>query len=217
MTVKRVILIRSGETDWNRDDRWQGWVAIPLNEHGRKQARALANFIRNIGISALYSSDLRRAAETATLLAGQLGYDPIYDGRLRERNIGQWQGMSIDEIRAWYPEDYERLRADVRGFKVPGGESRKELQQRVVAAFNDILQQDKGETIAIVTHTTATRVLLDEIIPNHDIAANILGNTAVTTIVRESEAGDWQLVAPNDTLHLEGLESKNFPDLEERS
>lgn len=216
MTVKRVILIRSGETDWNRDDRWQGWVAIPLNEHGRKQARALANFIRNIGVSALYSSDLRRAADTAHILAGQLGYEPIFDERLRERNIGQWQGMNIGEIRDWYPEVYEQLRADVKGFIVPGGESRDELQQRVAAAFNDILAQDKGETIAVVTHTTATRVLLDKIIPSHNLPANVLGNTAVTTIVREAAGSDWQLVAPNDVSHLEGLESKHFPDLEER-
>lgn len=215
MTVKRVILIRSGETDWNHHERWQGWVAIPLNEHGRKQARALANFIRNIGVSALYSSDLRRAADTANLLAGQLGYEPIFDERLRERNIGLWQGMTIDEVRAWYPEDYERLRADVQEFKVPGGESRSELQQRILDAFQDILAEDKGETIAIVTHTTATRVLLDKIIPDHDLVANILGNTSVTTIVREAENSDWQLVAPNDTSHLEGLESKHFPDLEE--
>ena len=97
MTVRRVILIRPGETDWNRDGRWQGWVAAPLNEHGRRQAEALAKFVRNIGMRALYSSDLRRAVETAELLAERLVFEPIYDARLRERNIGAWQGLTLDE------------------------------------------------------------------------------------------------------------------------
>src|SRR5262245_1330412 len=124
MTVKRIILIRPGETDWNRQGRWQGWVATPLNEHGRRQAQALGRFVRNIGMAALYSSDLRRARETAELLAERLGFVPMYDARLRERNIGAWQGLTPDEMRAWYPDEYDQLLADVDEYRIPGGESR---------------------------------------------------------------------------------------------
>src|SRR5215207_3081510 len=108
MTVNRIVLIRPGETDWNRIGRWQGWVATPLNPLGRRQVEKLANFIRHIGMTALYSSDLQRAVETADILAARLGFAPIYDARLRERNIGEWQGMTLDEMEAWYPEAYQQ-------------------------------------------------------------------------------------------------------------
>lgn len=214
MTVKRIILIRPGETDWNRDGRWQGWVAAPLNEHGRRQAEALAKFIRNIGMSALYSSDLRRAVETAELLAERLGFEPVYDARLRERNIGAWQGLTLKEMRDWYPDEYEQLLADVDRFRIPGGESRAEVRARMMAAFDDFLKQNDGETVGIITHTTAIRALLSELIPDCDPNSVEVNNTSVTTLVR-GEANQWQLVAANDVMHLEGLPSHSVQEVEQ--
>ncbi|MEO8396264.1 MAG: histidine phosphatase family protein, partial [Chloroflexota bacterium] len=121
MTVKRIVFIRPGETDWNKQGRWQGWVSNPLNELGLRQARALAKYVRNIGMGALYTSDLKRALETADCLAEQLGFEPIPDERLRERSIGQWQGLTQAELRTWYPDDYATMLKDVDGYRVPGG------------------------------------------------------------------------------------------------
>jgi probable phosphoglycerate mutase len=178
MTVKRVILIRPGETDWNRDGRWQGWVAAPLNEHGRRQAESLAKFVRNIGMSALYSSDLRRAVETAELLAERMGFEPIYDARMRERNIGAWQGLTLEEMRAWYSEEYQQLLADVDRFCIPGGESRAAVRARMVEAFDDILNKNQGETVGILSHTTAIRALLSHLVPDCDPNSVEVGNTS---------------------------------------
>jgi phosphoserine phosphatase len=215
MTVKRVIFIRPGETDWNRDMRWQGWVAIPLNEHGRKQAERLANYVRHIGMSALYTSDLRRATETAAILVAKLGFAPILDKRLRERNIGDWQGLTRDEMQNWYPAQYERLLADPEGFRVPGGESRADVKERMLAAFQDILKQDKGATIGVLSHTTAIHSLLGELIEG-GFARNVeVSNTSVTTI-KLNDNDQWQLVTADDVMHLEGLEAKKSPELEER-
>lgn len=214
MTVNRVILIRPGETDWNRQGRWQGWVDSPLDDYGRAQAKQLARYIRNIGLSALYSSDSRRAVQTAEILVAQLGFPPVYDKRWRERDIGNWQGMTLDEIRAWYPEDYRKLQADIENFRVPEGESRADVRQRVMAAFNAILAEDKGSTIGIISHTTSTHMLLDSLVDGYDIYAAVLGNTAVTTI-RLGETGQWEMVALNDLSHLEGLNSRSVRELEE--
>jgi broad specificity phosphatase PhoE len=216
MTVNRVILIRPGETDWNRQGRWQGGVASPLNDYGRAQAKQLGRYIRNIGLSALYASDLRRSVQTAEILAAQLGFDPLYDARWREREIGSWQGMSLDEIRAWYGDDYKRLQADIENFRVPGGESRADVRVRVTNAFNDVLAEDKGGTIGIITHTTSTHMLLHSLIAGYDIYAAVLGNSAVTTIHRQ-ESGEWQLVALNDLSHLEGLNSQSVQELEQNN
>lgn len=215
MTVKRVIFIRPGETDWNHQLRWQGWVAVPLNELGKRQAQRLANFIRNIGMSALYTSDLKRAVETAQILAEKLGFEPISDERLRERNIGDWQGLMPDEMRDWYPEAYAKLLADPENFAVPGGESRKDVRTRMLAAFKDILKQDKGETIGVISHTTAIHTLLGGILAGGYASNAAVSNSSVTTI-RLNDAGEWELVALDDVLHLEGLETKRFPELEDK-
>lgn len=212
MSIKRVILIRPAETDWNRQGRWQGWVAAPLSEHGRRQAQCLASFIRNIGMSALYSSDLRRAVETAQLLAEQLGFEPVLDERLRERNIGQWQGLTMQEMQAWYPDEYQALQKDRLGFVVPGGESLNDVKKRVLAAFNAILTRDHIETVGIVSHTTALQLLLMELIPGYKVGDTHFDNTSVTTIQREP-AGTWRLVTANDSMHLEGLETKSVKEL----
>lgn len=215
MTVKRVIFIRPGETEWNRLGRWQGWVAVPLNELGRRQARQLALYIRNIGLGALYTSDLRRAVETANILAEELGFAPVLDSRLRERNIGAWQGLTLDEMCAWYPEEYARLLEDPDKFKVPGGESRRTVLERALQAFNGILAQDKGETVGVLSHTTTIHALLRELVGDQYASEVAVSNSSVTTITR-SGAGAWKLVTVDDVLHLEGLETKRYPELENK-
>jgi broad specificity phosphatase PhoE len=214
VAVTRVIFIRPGETDWNRLIRWQGWVASPLNEHGKRQVQQLANYIRHIGIKALYTSDLRRAVETAGLLSEKLGFDAIPDERLRERNIGEWQGLTIDEMRSWFPSEYRDLLLDTENFRVPGGESRQDVCVRMRAAFDDIVKVAIGETIGIISHTTAIHALLDELIPDNLSKEVPVSNTSVTTIAKKDD-GSWQLVAADDVMHLDGLEAQQSPELED--
>src|SRR5690606_22869507 len=111
------------------------------------------------GMSVLYTSDLRRALETAEILSEKLGFPPIPDPRLRERNIGEWQGLTIDEMRRWFPDEYQNLLLDSENYRVPGGESRKDVCLRMREAFDDILRQDKGGTVGIISHTTAIHAL----------------------------------------------------------
>jgi broad specificity phosphatase PhoE len=214
MTVKRVIFIRPGETDWNQHVRWQGWVASPLNDLGKRQAERLASYIRHINLKALYTSDLKRALQTAAILTQNLGFDLIPDERLRERKIGEWQGLTIDEMRAWYPDEYQNLLTDAENYRVPGGESRADVRKRMVEAFDTIIKQDKGETVGVISHTTAIHELLAAIIPDNTNQEVAVSNTSVTTIAL-NEAGKWQLVASDDVLHLEGLPTQTSPELED--
>jgi broad specificity phosphatase PhoE len=212
MTVKRIVFIRPGETDWNRLGRWQGWVSVPLNELGLRQSRALARFVRNIGMGALYTSDLKRALQTADCLAEQLSFQPIPDARLRERSIGLWQGLTQDELRAWYPDEYSAMLQDAESYRVPGGESRRDVLTRVRAAFDDILKNEPHETVGILSHTTAIKVLLADVIPGYNPLDVNLDNTSVTTIRRRDDG--WELVAVDDVMHLENLERRAFRELE---
>ena len=217
MTVQRILFIRPGETDWNRAGKQQGDVASPLNALGRQQAQKLGNMLRVIGVGALYTSTTRRAAQTADIIAQSVGYTPIIDERLRERSVGQWQGLTIAEIRDWYPEDYTALLADVDGYHIPGGESRLDVQTRMKAALADILKADKAETIAVISHTTAIKMALRVLVPGTDVAMRDITNTSVTTLARDSANDAWRIIAVDDVLHLEGMESMSVREPEDRS
>lgn len=136
------------------------------------------------------------------------------DERLRERNIGEWQGLTIDEMKTWYPDQYQNLLTDAENYRVPGGESRADVRKRMVEAFDAFLKQDKGETVGVISHTTAIHELLGAIIPDNTNQEVAVSNTSVTTIAL-NEAGKWQLVASDDVLHLEGLPTQTSPELED--
>lgn len=218
MTLKRVLFIRPGETDWNLLGRWQGWVAAPLNEHGRKQTERLATFIRHLGLSALYSSDHKRAVQTANILSEALGFDPIFDSRLRERHIGHWQGLTVPEIHGWYEDEYKELQANPEEFVIPAGESLSQVRERSLAVFDQILQgasqAEHDLNVGIITHTTTIRVLVDALIPGHLLTGSHFGNTSVTTIRLAASGEGWELVAVNDCSHLEGLEARHMPEVQ---
>ncbi len=214
MPLKRLVFIRSGETDWNLSGRWQGWVASPLNELGRIQMNRLANFMRHLGLSALYSSDNRRASESAEILATKLGFLPIYDERLRERSIGHFQGLTVPEIHGWYADEYRELLRDPENYQIPGGESMAQVRVRAQQAIHDILKiSDKEQktelTVGVLSHTSTMHVMLKELIPGLDLADTVFSNSSVTTVVRESDG--WRLVQANDLSHLDGLQSRHMP------
>jgi len=213
-TLKRIVFIRPGETEWNLVGRFQGWVAVPLNEHGKVQAQRLANFIRHIGLSKLYTSDLARAKQTADILAKALGFEVTVDQRLREQNVGVWQGLTVPEMHGWYPEDHAELQADPENFVIPAGESRKQVRDRAVAALQDYMtaaETTGREAIGILSHTTTIRLLLDELMAEPVDVESKFGNTSVTTVAR-AEDDAWRVTVSNDVMHLEGLESRFMPD-----
>ncbi len=210
--VKRVVFIRAAETDWNRLGRWQGWVASPINAHGRRQAEKLAQFIRNLGLTALYSSDLVRARQTAEIVSEALGLAPVYDARLRERGVGNWQGLSVEEMRAWYPTGFQQMLDDPEYSRPEGIESRADVRARMQAALADFLQADAGETIGILSHTTAIKLLIDLLLPGAGILARDFGNTSVTTLIQNDDT--WQIIVAQDVSHLKGMESQAVSEVE---
>jgi len=219
MTLKMVVFVRPGETDWNRDERWQGWVAVPLNERGREQAQRLASFVRTLGISALYTSDLRRAEDTAQIIGTALGLQPKPDKRLRERNIGGWQGLTQAEVVSWYEKQYLSLRENPEEYVIPGGESRRQVAERVRAFFKDLQTQDAGEVICIVSHTLAIHTIMSDLVEGYDMYKHSLPNISVSTIRRADENHPWQLTMIGDVTHLDGIPSLVSLDntLDERS
>jgi broad specificity phosphatase PhoE len=151
-----IVLVRHGETDWNREHRYQGHADTPLNEAGRRQALELADALRDEGLSAVYTSPLRRASETARIVADRLGLAAMELEALREIDVGDWQGMTIQDVRARFPE-----RADVAwrsGWA--NGETHEELAARVVPALIELGTRHAEARVLGVTHAGPIRAAL---------------------------------------------------------
>jgi probable phosphoglycerate mutase len=145
-----VLLVRHGETDWNREHRWQGHADPPLNAHGYAQARALAKQLAHSSARAVYSSDLDRARATADAVAAQIGVAVSLDPRLREVDVGEWSGLTSAEVAARYPGGMRRHQRGMTGWEL--GESYSAMTQRVLEALRAIGDTHPGETVVVVTH-----------------------------------------------------------------
>jgi probable phosphoglycerate mutase len=137
-----LLLARHGETADNAARRFQGGRNPPLNDRGRAQAGALAEALRGEEVAALWTSPLRRAAETAEIVGAALGLQAQSDDRLREIDVGDWAGRTYEEALAELPDAIERWLGGDLSFRFPGGESLAEQTDRVVAALHDIRAGD---------------------------------------------------------------------------
>jgi broad specificity phosphatase PhoE len=146
------ILVRHGATDWNRDGRYQGQADPPLNEEGWAQAARLAEVLAPRPVEALYSSDLKRARDTAERVAQRLGVPVFVEPRLREINQGAWEGMLVGDIASGYPEDWRAIQDDPLHARAPGGESVAEVAQRALACLGDIAQRFPRGPVVIISH-----------------------------------------------------------------
>jgi broad specificity phosphatase PhoE len=131
-------LARHGETDANAEGRVQGSIDPPLNDRGREQARALAREVAALDLNALYTSQLRRARETAVEIAAATGLEPRIDARLAESHRGEWEGRLHSEIKEEDPDGWLASFDGGSGFRFPGGESLTEHGERVRAALAEI-------------------------------------------------------------------------------
>ena len=162
--MKKLLLIRHGESEWNRLKRWQGHSDVPLSERGRSQAAALAERLRDWSIDRLYCSDSRRAQETAGIIGDARGETPELDPMWRERDVGALEGMSHAEARERYPEVFARSEGSGR-FDPPGGEGHQALRDRAVLALARMHERHGGdECVAVVTHGGMIRAVLEHAI-----------------------------------------------------
>ncbi len=155
-------LVRHGQTDWNLEGRWQGQTphAPGLNDMGRAQARAVRDQLKDVRFSAIYSSDLLRARQSAEALAEPLGLTVALEPRLREINLGVWEGMLYSEIASLYPQELaERERNPLRS-RAPGGETPAQVAERVIPAINEIADRHPHDPVLIVAHGVSLGVII---------------------------------------------------------
>lgn len=153
MNAAQLCITRHGETDWNRRGVLQGWLDVPVNDLGRRQAHALAESLAGAGFSAVWSSPLVRARETAEIVASALRLPPpsCHEG-LKERHFGAIQGIPKDELAELNPALLEQILRRNPAAAFVGGESMDEFADRVLAAFSDIGRCHRADRVLVITH-----------------------------------------------------------------
>ena len=165
----QVWLVRHGETLWNRERRFQGHRDIPLSDKGRDEARFCAAQVKGRDFDALFSSDLARASETASIVFGHLGLEIRYDQRFRERHMGVLQGHTRDEIPQLFPNAWAAFNENAPNVEVEGGgESISMVRERFFDALGGIFEQYKGKRVAVVSHGGVARVCVRHLLGVRD-------------------------------------------------
>ena len=207
MTTTTLCLIRHGETSWNAEKRLQGHTDIPLNATGMLQARQMAQALKDIKLTfdILYSSDLKRAADTANAVIELFGVDAVVDSELRERHFGALQGLSISEAPLKRPDIWQAHITRNLEHDLEGGESIQQFALRVQNALDKIQARHTGKTVLIVSHggtldmmyRIASKQALDT-----ERAATV-PNASLNWLTHNQGSG-WTVGQWADTRHLKG-------------
>jgi probable phosphoglycerate mutase len=200
--MSQLILIRHGETVWNRERRMQGHSDSPLSEIGLRQAQMLARRLKKIEFKFLYCSDSGRAHHTARTVAELTGHELIVEPRLRERHFGVFEGLTGLEIEAQHPEAYLRFKSRDPHYQVPGGESAAGYRDRALACLVEIAGRHPDEVVVIVTHGLVCDIAYRaahgiELMARRDFD---LVNTGLNRFRYEQEK--WHIEAWGDAAHL---------------
>lgn len=152
MNTTQIVLVRHGETDWNREGRFQGQLDIGLNAMGEWQAVRVGEALKSCPLAAIYSSDLSRAWRTAEQIGAAQGMAPVAAQALREQHFGVFQGLSAEEVRERWPAAMHAWSSRDPGFTPEGAESRQAFHHRCVAGVAELAEKHTGQRIALVTH-----------------------------------------------------------------
>ncbi|HEU5089765.1 MAG TPA: histidine phosphatase family protein [Roseiflexaceae bacterium] len=201
----RILFVRHGETEWNASLRYQGHADIPLNDRGLAQARAAARRLATYNVAAIYTSDLARAAGTAAQIGEVLGLAPRPMPDLREIHVGQWEGLTPEELYRRYPDHMREYDRDPARTVRLGGESYAQLQERALRALTAIAEANPAaDTVVAVSHGGTIRALLCHVIGlDLKYFGRMWLDNGSFTELRQASSG-WRLLRLNDAAHLEG-------------
>jgi probable phosphoglycerate mutase len=210
--MTRVLLIRHGETSWNRDGRWQGHADIELSEEGRLQVARLAASLGKLepSLRTVYSSDLRRARDTAHELARAIGGSVVVEPVWREIAVGSWTGLRREEIKERFEDEWRRI-AEGEDLARGGGETFAEFSMRVVMALKTLPARHPDELVAVVTHGgVISAALLHALELPLARLRDVTGvrNTALNELTWNGTR--WTVARRNYTPHLESPDTETL-------
>ena len=202
-----LLLIRHGESQANHQRIFAGHLDVDLYENGFRQAEATAKFIaENYKVDKIYASDLKRAFNTAQALADVLNMPITADRNLREINAPQWDGHTFDDLFVTYKESFTQWRTHIGFAACDGGESTRQLADRIMTALTKIAQENDGSTVAIATHATPIRAMQSLLQTGGlEEMENIPWASNASVTVLQYDRGVWKLVAASVDDHLQEM------------
>lgn len=203
--MTKIYLIRHGESEWNKLSKVQGQQNAMLTDFGREQAKKLGNRLIEENIDIIYSSNLSRALETATIISNIINRPLIKSEGIREMNFGIWEGLTLKEIQDKYKEEYQIWMKEPEKLKLEGAETLEMLKNRLMGFVNKLIVENNGKNIAIVSHGAALKIIILNLLGmGNSFYKNIsLKNVSLSLI--ECRQYNNVLTLLNDTSHLKEL------------
>ena len=198
--MTRLILVRHGETEWNSDLVYRGHSDVRLSPRGRWQAERLGIRLARENVSAIYSSPLSRARETADSIGHATGLTVIDEPRLIDLDCGEWEGLSTEEVKRRYPELSRLWLTSPQLVRLPGGESLDDVAQRVSSVLDDVLQKDG--VMVLVSHRVVHKVAICALLGIGNSGTWQVQMDLAGITVFERIAGRNVLMSHNETSHL---------------
>ncbi len=201
--MQKIYLIRHGETEWNKQLRYQGQKDVPLNDEGHRQAMLLARFLEKENIEVIYSSPLLRARETAMVITSKRDIKLQLEEGFLEINFGEWEGRRYTDLN----EEQRQVAAcwynTPESVCIPGGEPFLAFRQRILNTYNHIIKTNKDKNIGIITHAGVIRVIISSVLEMPEgILARLRLSPASLSIVLYDDWGNSYLELLNGTCHL---------------
>lgn len=198
MPATRIILIRHGETEFNFNKRYCGFLNVPLSQRGKKQAQCLYKRLKKIKIHKIYSSDRIRAIQTAEIVFKKTRIEK--NPGLREIHFGCFEGLTYEEIMQKYPVVYKKWLKDPFSVKIPKGEHLRDFKKRITGTLNKIISGNPNKTIALVCHGGVISILITSILKTKKFWEQIPHSASMSIIEYKNDSGRIRLL--NDIAHL---------------
>ena len=221
MSGQRLVVVRHGVTDWNREGRWQGRLDPPLSADGKREARLVAARIDaddDLRPARIVSSTLSRASQTAEAIGEETGLPVVTDPRLMEIGAGEWEGHTHDELERIDGERYRAWRTAETDVRPPGGEPLEEAIARIRALIGELGSGPGPWPVALVSHGGILRILANVLfeLPGAWMWSLDVDNASVSAASRDRPDGAWRLDRWNDARHLLGVEKTHVDEAEGR-
>lgn len=201
--MRGVILVRHGETEWNRLGKFRGHADIPLNATGLEQARRVAERLARVRVNAIFTGSLTRTMMTSREIAAHHSLTPIVEEGLMDLDYGDWEGKTVEEIKQQDSPLYREWLTQPDRVRIPRGETLKALRQRAIETLERLTPHHSDDLVVFVSHDMVGRILVCAVLglPNDAIWRFAQDNASLTNFER---AGDhFILRTMNDTAHLD--------------
>lgn len=210
--MTQIILVRHGQTPWNKDKIFRGTVDVPLNDTGREEAELAGEWLRKETIQAAYSSPLSRARDTALAICRHHHLQVKDLPGLADLNYGEWQGLPLTEVKRVYADLYHQWETAPQTVRFPRGETLEEVRTRSWAAVEQVVADHPGQTVLLAAHRVVNKVLIACFIGLDDSHFWRIGQDT-TAVNRFHLKGDtWHIISVNDVCHLRSMRRGAYED-----